>query len=45
MESHFADATATLEDELALTIGDPFLSSEKRWITIGEWIRWAGCSS
>ena len=32
---HSADATATLEDELALTIRDPFSSSEERWITIG----------
>ena len=32
---HFAGATAILEDELALTIRDPFSSSEERWITIG----------
>jgi uncharacterized protein len=32
---HFADATGTLEDQLALTIRDPFSSSEERWITLG----------
>ena len=32
---HFADAVAVLEDELALTIRDPHLGNEERWITIG----------
>jgi uncharacterized protein len=32
----FADATTTLEDDLALTMGDPFSENEDRWITIGK---------
>jgi uncharacterized DUF497 family protein len=31
---HFADATSTLEDQLALTIRDPFSSSAERSIRI-----------
>ena len=33
---HFADAAATLEDELALTMRDPFSEEEERWITLGK---------
>jgi hypothetical protein len=33
---HFADAPATLEDELALTVRDPFSEDEDRWITLGK---------
>ncbi len=32
---HFADAVAVFEDDLALTIRDPYLGDEERWITIG----------
>ena len=32
---HFADAIAVLEDDLALTIRDPHLGDEERWISIG----------
>jgi len=31
----FTDAVPVLEDELALTIRDPFSESEERWITLG----------
>ena len=31
----FADAVASLEDEGALTMRDPFPEEEERWITIG----------
>jgi uncharacterized DUF497 family protein len=31
----FADAVAVFEDDLALTIRDPYLGNEERWITIG----------
>jgi uncharacterized DUF497 family protein len=33
---HFADAAATLEDDLALTMRDPFSEDEERWITLGK---------
>jgi uncharacterized protein len=32
---HCADAVAVLEDELAVTIRDPRMAQEERWITIG----------
>jgi len=32
---HFADAVAALEDDLALTIRDPYSETEERWITLG----------
>jgi uncharacterized DUF497 family protein len=32
---HFADSVAVFEDDLALTIRDPHLGDEERWITIG----------
>ena len=32
---HFADAMSALEDELALTIRDPYSTDEERWITVG----------
>jgi uncharacterized DUF497 family protein len=31
----FADAVASLEDEGALTMRDPFSSEEERWVTMG----------
>jgi uncharacterized DUF497 family protein len=31
----FADAVASLEDEGALTMRDPFSDEEKRWVTMG----------
>jgi uncharacterized DUF497 family protein len=31
----FADAVAVLEDDLALTMRDPFSEEEERWITLG----------
>jgi uncharacterized DUF497 family protein len=31
----FADAVSALEDELALTIRDPYPDDEERWITLG----------
>lgn len=31
----FADAVASLEDEGAITIRDPFPHEEERWITLG----------
>ena len=31
----FADAVAVFEDNLALTIREPYLRHEERWITIG----------
>ena len=32
----FADAMTVLEDDLALTIRDPFSEEEERWITLGR---------
>ncbi len=32
----FADAVAVLEDDLALTIRDPYVENEERWITTGK---------
>lgn len=32
---HFADAVSVLEDDLALTIRDPYSEDEERWITLG----------
>jgi uncharacterized DUF497 family protein len=32
----FADAVAVLEDDLALTMRDPFSEEEERWITLGR---------
>jgi uncharacterized protein len=31
----FSDAVSVLEDELALTICDPYSEEEERWITLG----------
>ena len=31
----FSDAVGVLEDELALTIRDPYSEDEVRWITVG----------
>jgi len=31
----FSDALSVLEDELALTIRDPYFEEEERWITVG----------
>ena len=31
----FADAVASLEDEGALTMRDPFSDEEERWVTLG----------
>ena len=31
----FADAVAVLEDDLALTIRDPGIADEERWMTLG----------
>ena len=31
----FADAVGVLEDDLALTIRDPGIADEERWITLG----------
>ncbi len=31
----FADAVTALEDELALTMRDPFAEGEERWVTLG----------
>ena len=33
---HFADAATVLEDDLALTVRDPFSEDEDRWITLGK---------
>jgi uncharacterized protein len=33
---NFAEAVAVLEDDLALTILDPFSEDEERWITLGR---------
>jgi len=33
---YFADATEVLEDELALTIRDPYCEEEERWVTMGR---------
>jgi uncharacterized DUF497 family protein len=33
---HFADAVTVLEDDLALTMRDPFSEDEERWITLGK---------
>jgi hypothetical protein len=32
----FADAVTVLEDDLGLTIRDPFSEEEERWITLGR---------
>ena len=32
---HFPDAVSVLEDELALTVRDPYSEEEERWITLG----------
>jgi uncharacterized protein len=32
---HFADAVAVFEDELALTVRDPYTRDEERWISLG----------
>ena len=32
----FADAATVLEDDLALTMHDPFSDDEERWITLGR---------
>ena len=32
----FADAVASLEDEGALTMRDPFFDDEDRWVTMGR---------
>jgi uncharacterized DUF497 family protein len=32
----FADAVTVLEDDLALTMRDPFSEEEERWITLGK---------
>jgi len=32
----FADAVTVLEDDLALTMRDPFSEEEERWITLEE---------
>ena len=37
----FADAVTALEDELALTMRDPFAEGEERWVTLA-WTRWDG---
>jgi uncharacterized DUF497 family protein len=39
----FADAAATLEDDLALTMRDPFSDDEERWITLVK-MRRVACS-
>ncbi len=31
----FSDAVSVLEDDLALTIRDPYFDEEERWITLG----------
>jgi uncharacterized protein len=32
----FADAVTVLEDDLALTMPDPFSEEEERWVTLGR---------
>jgi hypothetical protein len=32
----FADAVTALEDEMALTMRDPYSEDEERWITLGR---------
>ena len=32
---HFSNAVSVLEDELALTVRDPYSDEEERWITLG----------
>jgi uncharacterized DUF497 family protein len=32
---HLSDAVSVLEDDLALTIRDPYSEEEERWITLG----------
>jgi uncharacterized protein len=32
----FADAVTVLEDDLALTLRDPYSADEERWITLGR---------
>ena len=31
----FSDAVSVLEDELALTVRDPYSEEEERWVTVG----------
>ena len=33
---HFSDAIGVLEDEMALTIRDPYGEDEERWISLGS---------
>jgi hypothetical protein len=33
---YFADATAVLEDDFALTMRDPYCEEEERWVTMGK---------
>lgn len=33
---HFADAVTALEDEVALTIPEPYSEEEERWVTLGK---------
>ena len=40
----FADAVAVLEDDLALTMRDPFSEDEEGWIALGK-DAFAACSS
>ena len=35
----FSDAVSVLEDELALTVRDPYSDQEERWITLGVDLR------
>ena len=35
-DARFADAATALEDDLALTMRDPFSEEEERWITLGK---------
>jgi uncharacterized DUF497 family protein len=39
----FADAVASLEDEGALTMRDPFSDDEERWVTMVV-TSWGACS-
>lgn len=32
---HFAEAVTALEDDLALTIRDPYSEEEERWVSVG----------
>ena len=42
---HFAEAVAVLEDDLALTIQDPFSEDEERWIHFGQERGWSNFGS